>query len=182
MPISSHALLPWIVEEFQLQQPRTILDLGIGNGLFGALVMNYSDVFFDRKPCLIGVEGWNDYRNPMWKCYSDVFVEKIQDYEIMEKWDMIVMMDVIEHFDLKEGSEQILRFQRALNPGGIFLISTPRVFVKQEPYKGNELEVHKSCWAHTNFEALRFKPVKPPKHSLFGEKMLIYKFKQEDKT
>lgn len=182
MPISSHAILPYVVSEFEAQKPDTVLDLGIGNGIFGAMVYNYSEIFMGKMPCLIGVEAWKFYKGPLWDCYTDVFITPIEDYELIEKWDMIVMLDVLEHWNRKDGRVQLERFKKALNPGGVFVVSTPAIFCKQGAYKGNPYEEHKSLWTPEAFGKAGFVPVRKPRLSILGECMLIYKFKQEDKS
>jgi 2-polyprenyl-3-methyl-5-hydroxy-6-metoxy-1,4-benzoquinol methylase len=47
---------------------------------------------------------------------------------ISEKFDTIIMFEVIEHVSLEEGLELLKRLNTRLNDGGIIVISTPNVF------------------------------------------------------
>lgn len=178
MPISSHAVIPYILEEAFLKKPKRVLDIGIGNGIYGALINNYATVLLDRIPTIIGIEPWRDYRGPMWDLYHEVIntdVNLIQDGPVKDM-DVIIMADVIEHMDLDVGHELIRKLKTWLAPGGILLISTPGVFVEQGAYKGNKYEIHKSLWTQAEAEKSGMEMVKPADHTLFGEQMLVFKY------
>ena len=181
MPISSHALLPYVVQEMLLVQPKKVLDIGIGNGIYGALIHNYASTLLKKIPRIVGVEVWGDYRCPLWDVYNEIHTVPLQNFVTHHKFELIIMMDVIEHLSIDEGQKQINRLKAMLSPGGVFIISTPAIFVAQGAYAGNPFEKHVSLWAPGHFRAFNFKPLRSPGDSLFGEKMLIYKFKQEDK-
>lgn len=181
MPISSHALLPYVVQELEKVKPHKVLDIGIGNGIYGALVWNYSEAFMNRIPRICGIEAWEAYDNHMWRLYDEIHLKPLQEFTTHHKFELIIMADVIEHLELKEGHQQIKRYKSMLSPGGVMIVSTPAVFVPQLPYKGNAYEVHKSLWTGEKFKALGFQEVRNERDTLFGELMLIYKFKQEDK-
>lgn len=180
MPISSHALLPYVVEEMLLAQPKKVLDVGIGNGIYGALVFNYADTLLKKIPKIIGVEAWEPYDNYLWRVYDEVHLKPLQEFVTHHKFELIIMMDVIEHFELKEGHKQLKRLKGMLSPGGVMIVSTPAIFVPQGAHAGNIYETHRSLWTGVDFKKIGFKALRPPNNSLFGEQMLIYKFKQED--
>lgn len=182
MPISSHALLPYVVQELENTRPYKVLDLGLGNGIYGALVLNYSKILIGRIPWIVGVEAWGGYEGPLWECYDEIHRNRLQDFITDRKFELIIMMDVIEHLKLKEGRGQLIRYKSMLATGGVLLVSTPAVFCPQGAYEGNPYEEHKCLWKPKHFREMGFTAARDPEGSLFGEKMLIYKFtKQEEK-
>lgn len=177
MPISSHAILPYIIEEVLKVKPKRVLDLGIGNGMIGAAVYNYATTLLDEMPFIHGVEAWKGYKGPMWDCYDLVEICDIRALNLNGSvYDAIIMADVIEHLDVQEGREALNRLKFKLSKGGVMVVSTPGIFVKQGAHKGNIFETHKCLWSPERFKSLGFVPVRPPQTSILGEKMLIYKF------
>lgn len=175
MPISANSILPFVVNKFITRNPQKTLDLGIGNGIIGALFYNYATVLLNKVPHVTGVEAWADYKNPMWELYNYVYVQDLRD-PLDGKFDMIVMLDVIEHLHINEGRAQIKRYKEMLNPGGIFIVSTPSIFCKQGAYKGNDHETHRSLWTMAEFSSLGM--TKSDYTPLFGELMLMYEYEK----
>lgn len=62
----------------------------------------------------------------------DVDREQFHDFysleEVQESFDVILLFEVIEHLDLKEGIELLGRIFDLLNKGGRLILSTPNVF------------------------------------------------------
>ncbi|MGB9629373.1 MAG: methyltransferase domain-containing protein [Thermodesulfobacteriota bacterium] len=71
------------------------------------------------------------YPNLIYKS-MDVDQEKFHDFyhldEIQESFDVILLFEVIEHLDLREGVELLGRIFDFLNKGGRLILSTPNVF------------------------------------------------------
>lgn len=163
MPIGSYALTYNIAHEIWKRKPARVLDLGVGFGMQGALVRQYVDQGIQPwKTFLIGIEGFEGYRNPLWDLYEFVNIMPIQDWiagtikrndnqEYKSLYDMIIMTDVIEHFDKEEGFQIAQDLMKLLNPGGIVLIGTPGIFQEQGAAYGNEYERHRSAWSAFDF-------------------------------
>jgi len=179
MPISSHAIIPYIVEEVLKVQPKRVLDVGIGNGIYGALIYNYASTLLKEIPRLIGIEPWEGYKNHLWEVYDEIHMKPVQEFTTHYKFELIIMADVIEHLNLNEGHKQIKRLQAMLSSGGVMIVSTPSIFVAQSTYKGNVLEEHKCLWTPEKFKAHGFRAI-PEYKTLFGELMLLYKFKKQE--
>jgi len=58
-------------------------------------------------------------------------------------YDLVLLIDVIEHFERDEG-ESLVR--EALRVGKAALISTPKRFFPQTDVFGNPYEIHRSFW------------------------------------
>lgn len=168
MPIGSYALTYNIAHEIWKRKPARVLDLGIGFGMQGALVRQYVDQgIHPWKAYLVGVEGFEGYRNPVWELYDTVHVHDIASFithasKNMLDWendpeytiapfDMIIMTDVIEHFEKEEGFQISKDLMKLLNPGGTILIGTPGIFQEQGAAYGNEYERHRSAWSAFDF-------------------------------
>jgi len=48
--------------------------------------------------------------------------------EVGEQFDLVIMIEVIEHLTLDEGVALLTKARRLLNPGGVVLLTTPNVF------------------------------------------------------
>jgi predicted TPR repeat methyltransferase len=181
MPISSHAIIPYVLQELEKVQTYKVLDVGIGSGMYGSLVWNYTKVLQGRIPYIVGVEPWEPYESPLWGCYNEIHKVPLGSFACHHKFDFIIMADVIEHMEPLEARQQVKRLKAMLSPSGVLIISTPSIFVPQEAWEGNDYEKHLSLWADADFKSMKMVPVRPARFSLMGESMLIYKFKQEVK-
>lgn len=164
MPIGSYALTYNIAHEIWKRKPASVLDLGVGFGMQGALVRQYVDQGvrpFETR--LIGIEGFEQYMNPVWDIYDQVIINDIAEWvdvqlahnasdpNTSELFDMIIMTDVIEHFEKGEGYRLAKDLMALLNPGGTVLIGTPGIFQEQGAAYGNEFERHRSAWKAFDF-------------------------------
>lgn len=179
MPIGSFSLLYHFADHLQKHRPKTVLDLGIGFGMMGALVRQYLDDGVQPwKTHLIGVEGFEQYRNPSWDLYDDIFVEDIRGFAATlseRELDFIIFSDVIEHLDKEEGRIIISMLIRSLKPGGVLMIGTPGIFCEQGAVHGNEYEIHRSVWAWNEFP-LGFEVIKNGNPDEFGHRMILVKY------
>jgi hypothetical protein len=75
---------------------------------------------------------------------KDIF-EVIDD---LEMYDLIIIGDVIEHFDKKDAYTLLDKlFEHSEN----ILVSTPLGFLPQGAWAGNEKEIHRSGWVLEDF-------------------------------
>lgn len=209
MPIGSFSLIYHLADQLQKHRPKHVLDLGVGFGLSGAIVRQYLDhgvfelksnpEFPDIAPWikwgtrLIGIEGFEGYKNPAWELYDMVKVMDIVDYvdgtigRYVDKTeegaehndtfstDFIILTDVLEHFTKEEGNILIPKLIKLLSPGGVLLIGTPGVFVEQGAVHGNEYERHKSLWKWNEFPP-GFEVIKNGQGDEFGHYMILVKY------
>lgn len=163
MPIGSSMVIPYVVEQLS-PRPASVLDLGVGFGMNGALVRQYCDRGYDwhGKPDavrLTGVEGFRDYENPVWHLYDRVFTRDIAEFvaACTLKFDLILMTDVLEHFTVEDGRKVLEDASKLLAPGGRFLVSTPGIWIEQGAVYGNEFETHRSLWTPAMLEESGFR-------------------------
>ena len=128
--------------------PGAVLEIGPGHGKYGALLKDYTSARVDAV---------------------EVFEPYVRDYKLKHKYDsvkvgngmeadlsgydLVLLVDVIEHWD-KAPALEFLR--RAVAAGTKVLVSTPRGFFPQGAVNGNEWETHLSGWNSPDLDGLRF--------------------------
>lgn len=144
-----------VLSKVMQYQPKSILDCGIGFGKYGVLFREYLDIWDVEKPYsekkvkITGVEAFPAYENPVWQAYDKVYTEDILSILpdlAQEKFDLLFMGDVIEHFTKEEG----MRILSSLNYKHLIIV-TPRIVSVQDAVYGNSYEVHKSQWDENDF-------------------------------
>lgn len=171
MPFGSYSCLADIIHLTSLNNPNSVLDLGIGNGMNGAAIRNYCG----KHVRLVGVEVFEKYRNEIWEVYNRIYTTTIEDYlnTTDEFFEVILMTDVIEHFEVDEAVSVINRLKARLKPNGALFISTPSVWIEQGAAHGNEYETHRSLWREDMFERLGFTIVRKGTPCKYGHMMII---------
>jgi hypothetical protein len=159
MPSSSYSVIPAVLDLVTTVKPRTILDIGIGFGKYGALFREYLDLWdtstgYDEKSVILtGVEVCERYRSPLWGCYDEIAVGNILELPEIpgREYDLIFMGDVIEHLHENEAVEllQKLRFTH-------LLIVTPLNVSEQGAVYDNERERHVSEWRPDNLPGAQY--------------------------
>jgi SAM-dependent methyltransferase len=168
--------VPHVAYHLAVTRPGRVLDLGIGFGLYGAVVRQWSDLgTWPAKTWLVGVEGFAAYRNPAWDLYNLVVVDSIENYlaRASDLFDCILLTDVIEHFPKETGLAVVQGAQRLLERGGSLFVGTPALFCPQEAVYGNEFERHRSVWTAADFVALGFRVILDGAPDHWGNQMLL---------
>ncbi|UOQ86654.1 glycosyltransferase [Gracilibacillus salinarum] len=162
MPTSFYQAIPEIMDHIIIDAPKSILDIGVGFGKYGVLLREKLDIPQQRYSKeswtlkLEGIEGFEGYRNPI----HDYVYDKIHYGEIGEvmdslgNYDTIILIDVLEHFEKKEGIKIIQQILEHTNKS--LIISTPLYPDPQGSYLSNSLETHKSKWNIIDLTAFDF--------------------------
>ncbi len=156
MPVSDLHGLSDIAIEIQRIAPRSVLDCGVGFGLYGALCRQIMDGQNGRchrehwQGKLYGVEAWERYRNPCWELYDKIHIEEIPGgygFDI----DLVLLIDVLEHFE-KERGRRLLH--ECVKHNKHVIVSVPNGRMDQGATFGNPYERH----LHTFHGVEEFEP------------------------
>ena len=154
--------IPSIIYLIQQLNPITVLDIGKGFGKYGFLIHEYLGIdnknHIDPSKSMVeqsrikidAIEADKDLLLPhLSHLYNNVFFGDVFDtYKATANYDLILMIDVIEHLD-KEKAIQLIRHYLA--KGSAMIIATPINFFKQELYE-SEYEHHISHWTLKDFD------------------------------
>ncbi|MCG0276860.1 MAG: hypothetical protein L5655_12040 [Thermosediminibacteraceae bacterium] len=98
-----------------------------------------------------GVEAFKGYKNPIHEyVYDNIYYTDVMHIlDELPNYDIILLIDVLEHFTKDEGYSLIRSLIKRANKS--IIISTPLYPDKQKDYNGNYYEEHKSRWFITDF-------------------------------
>jgi hypothetical protein len=158
MASSDSNQIPTVLRLVSELRPQSILDLGIGRGRYGALfrltLEPDSVAVSDRTKWALridGVEGFAPYVGAIQEAiYDRIVVSSIADaVPKLDQYDVILLGDVIEHFERKEG-EALLQalLERARKR---VIVVTPNGPYDQDASDGNEYQRHRSVWFPADF-------------------------------
>lgn len=179
MPIGSYALVPHVAHALCQRQPQRVLDLGIGFGIYGAVVRQWLDQGVRPwRTHLVGVEAFASYGNPLWDLYDLIVIAPLQEFLARdhELFDFILLTDVIEHLERPEGTWVLDRCQALLAPNGRLMVGTPAIFMPQDAVGGNEFERHRSLWTAQDFHRRGWRMEKSGDLDAFGHQMLLAEY------
>jgi 2-polyprenyl-3-methyl-5-hydroxy-6-metoxy-1,4-benzoquinol methylase len=98
---------------------KTVLDVGCALGLTGKLLE-------ERLGCQVtGIEQDPDLASLAAKNISRVIVGNVEELEIVDRYDIIVAIDLVEHLLFPD--KFLEKMHAALNPGGRLLICVPNI-------------------------------------------------------
>lgn len=163
MPISDYRHIPQVLDEVYALQPERTIELGIGFGKWGVLLREVLDAIYGRcrpeqwRRHIWGVEGFPAYRNPCWDVYSGV---DVNDFRVewtwpLKGWDLVMMMDSLEHLEPKEGADFLARL---VSDNKQVIVSVPNGPMPQdEAVYGNVLERHLATFHGPEFDRYEHK-------------------------
>lgn len=143
--------IPHIIHAIADLRPKTVLDIGMGNGKYGLLIREY---FYPRTspgwPHVETVDGFDVYEGyvkPHHKdCYDKLTFGNALETEF-SKYDLYLLIDVLEHWP-KDKAHALLE---QLTKKGKVLVSTPKIVEPQDD-PNNPWEAHVSQWYPGDFE------------------------------
>lgn len=166
MPTSEVYSIPIVVETIKKLKPRSILDIGCGFGKYGFLLREQLDICMDQKnntedyiihrknwkTRIDAVEVFENYICELQRyIYDNIYIGNASDLiEKLTKYDVIIMADVIEHFDKRQGKELLNKIYR--NANKLIIITTPLGEFEQAALCGNDFEKHLSIWRINDFK------------------------------
>lgn len=158
MPTSDLSQVIKIMELILMIQPKSLLDVGVGFGKYGFLAREYlelwdgSNHYNDWKRRIDGIEIFPKYLTPVHDyIYNNIYIGNALEIlpTLSDKYDLIILIDIIEHFTREEGLTLI---KAAIEHGKNVLISTPKHMAIQGSAFGNPFETHKFQWKKTSFD------------------------------
>ncbi len=156
MPISSWQAISDITAEIVRINPKSVLDLGVGFGLYGAICRNYLDAMQGRctkeswQTQIIGFEAFGGYRNHSWQLYDHILEEDFLNWTInLHGHDLVLMIDSLEHL-APDAWEPFLDGLVERNRNVI--VSVPNGVMEQGAAHGNELERHRTTFYGPEFD------------------------------
>lgn len=158
MPTSTWVHISTVADEIYKQQPKTILDIGIGFGRWGLIARETLDVIKGKifeeswQTRIDGVEIYEKYITDLQRIlYNDIFITDVRNFVKNEKffYDMIIAGDVIEHLPKKEALSIIAKLRTCCK---VLIIGIPLGDkYKQGTVAGNTHEAHLSTWQPEDF-------------------------------
>lgn len=133
-------------------RPSRVLDVGLGSGKFGLLCREYLEQWDDlcespARAVIDGIEAYEGYIGPLQRAIYDRIIVEEAGRALAgmpdDAYELVLLVDVIEHFDEESGRRVLAQCRRV---GRVVILSTPSVFVRQLPKRGNALEEHRSFW------------------------------------
>ncbi|MDP9342123.1 MAG: class I SAM-dependent methyltransferase [Actinomycetota bacterium] len=150
MPGSRYEQIEVIVDLMVRLEPRSVLDVGIGNGLYGLLVRQYVEgagPFAEGAVRLDGIEIFEGYLTGVQRTvYNDIMVGDAM--EILPglpsgSYDLALALDVVEHLHDPRGDELLGHLRRVARN---VIVTSPRGEFPQGELFGNVHETHVSKW------------------------------------
>ena len=135
-----------------------VLDVGMGEGLWGFILKTQKNGKFH----LTGVEPFIDHIFNLKKVhiYDELYPMKGQQYFEFypeAKFDIILLLEVIEHDTKEESIKLIKSLEKRMNHGGLMIVSTPDGFSEgAKGYAGNDANKHMSGWSRTELQDLGY--------------------------
>jgi len=133
--------------------PNKILDVGTGFGKYGVLCREFLELWNGKQEyhnflrTIDGIEIFLDYITPLHHfIYDNIFVGNALDLveKIDKMYDLVLLIDVLEHFNKNSGR---LLINRLLKTSKGILISVPKIIGNQKDSFNNIYETHRAQWS-----------------------------------
>ncbi len=160
MPTSQYEQIPKIISLALFLKPKKVLDIGPGFGKYGVLLREYLEYwdtnnkeYSNFKIKIDCIEAYEQYITQIHKfVYDKIIIGDIKTkIKEINNYDLILMIDVLEHFEKEEGKKLI---EELLEKTNYLLISTPKIVEEQKDTFGNKYEIHKSSWTKNDFKKI----------------------------
>ena len=149
----THRSLPLILDAIPVHC-RSLLDVGCGRGIIGALCRIYRGV--DR---LVGIDGFEPYLefSQQSGLYDHTVLRNLNDTPLpfaAREFEVVTCIEVIEHLERSAGQKLLDELERI---GYQVIVTTPNVHFQQSEYDGNVFQRHLSGWGPSDFRARGYK-------------------------
>lgn len=160
MPVSSSVQISHCLQYIVALNPKSVLDIGCGFGLWGFLCREYLDVWNMRvqpehwQARIDGVELWEPYiQSHQRSIYNNIYIRDVREIlPELDEYDLVIAGDVIEHLD-KPDAERVLDGLYAKARQAL-IVNIPLTGNWDHPIcHGNPGELHRSQWVPEDFAA-----------------------------
>lgn len=158
MPSSDPRVIESVCRQIIIENPKSVLDIGVGFGKWGMLAREYTDIWnyrFYKKEWITavhGIEVHEKYRNPIWDIYDHITIGDAADILASGIWhkafDLVLMIDVLEHFEKEKGKTLIKDVMTVTDKFVVSYCNT-----EQKDVRDNKYEDHVSTWEDEDFKA-----------------------------
>lgn len=155
MPTSLPNHISYVIEKGTFFNPKSVLDIGVGNGKWGYLFREYLDIYGkgdiwrkqDWKVQIDGIEIYAPYvdENPCLKrIYNNVYIGDACDiFPALGNYDLVIFGDILEHVQKEKGA---VLLNQILEKSKMLILSVPLGDWRYN-FKGeNKAESHVSVW------------------------------------
>ena len=165
MPSSVPYAVPIIANVARQLRPRRVLDVGVGFGKYGFLLREYTDIWemasvddYRRehwKTVIEGIDATPDYITPLHEyVYDKIHIGDVTTLiDSLGTYDVIIMGDVLEHFDKPAG--EVLLDKLYAHTNQCLLLTFPPNCRANDSVIGNPYEAHRSAWNRKDFRRFR---------------------------
>lgn len=136
MPYSDPANKPWAAEKIKEINPRTVLDVGAGAGVYLDLIKEH----LGAHVIVVGLEVWqpNIEQFNLEERYDKVINDDVRNIDNFD-YDLVIFGDVLEHMSELDA---VSLWDKVSKQAGSAIISIPIIHYHQDAYEGNPYEIH----------------------------------------
>lgn len=162
MPTSVPYCVPIVAGVARQLRPRSVLDVGVGFGKYGFVLREFTDIWdmesvadYDRsswKTRIDGIDATPQYITPMHRfLYDELHLGDVRSLiDTLPQYDLIIMGDLLEHFDKEEGFALIEKLLSHTTK--CLLLIFPHRCAINHDVLGNPFEAHRSAWDRRDFD------------------------------
>lgn len=157
MPTNPYAHIHSFVLYLNELRPKSILDIGLGNGKLGFIARDFLDAMIGERYHkrqwqlqLDGIEVFGDYiQDHQRAIYDDIYIgDAFEMIDQLGQYDMILVGDVLEHFNKQKGTEFLDKCFSHTHTAVSLFVPLGDGWTQEAIY-GNPYETHQSSW-HLN--------------------------------
>lgn len=137
---------------FQLRNCRSVLDVGCGND---SPLGRIKKTFYSEGIDVFKKSITTSKRNRIHDKYTLGNIMDIDTYYKPKSFDAVIALDVIEHFDKKDGISIIKKMGKIAREKVIIL--TPNGFYHQDHLDNNPYQIHRSGWIVKDMQKFGYK-------------------------
>ncbi len=158
MPVSTSVHISHCLSHIITLQPRSVLDVGLGFGLWGFLCREYLDVMNERvgpdtwQVRIDGIEFWEPYIQAHQRAlHNHIAIGDIRELApTLPQYDLIIAGDVIEHLEKRDGLDVLAHLYAKADRALLVNIPLGEGWEHPEAH-GNPGELHRSQWSVEDF-------------------------------